>query len=290
MLKLIASALLIMSFVFPLTASAKAPQPGIGSEWVIGGVLANPAEPINKSIVSLGFCTATLVGERTVLTAAHCLDMEKPFKNGVVYAAGLTSGQPCAKTRVKEVAVSPGATYNPTKGFYYPDVVLLLLESPLCGAVPARLGERPVVTGDEIFSAGYGRGSVSKEIPTRVSLRAISKTDDTLEKLYADLAPLIPNLESNLRGIRRNGFSNYNAAVAITPGESMCPGDSGGPTYRDPHNGSGVVELVGVNGAIIGHELRGREECEYGFLQLYTPVAPFIPWIRLQSNEWNARL
>ena len=253
---------------------------------VIGGSIVNPVEPINKSIVYLGNCTATLVGERTVVTAAHCLDLERPFVYGVVHSAG-QSGRECAKARVEAINQAPGAVFNKMRGYFIPDILLLKLETPLCGAVPAALGERPVAVGEVFRAAGYGSGSVSKVLPTRLDLRALSKTDGSFEALYNDvLSANDPKAERQREMIRKASFSHYDLAIGANAGETLCNGDSGGPVYRE---GGNVVELVGINGAIVPHELKGPAACHNGFMQLYTPVAPYISWIRAKSAEWDAQ-
>jgi hypothetical protein len=249
---------------------------------IIQGERVQPSEAITGSVLKLrmigGSCTGTALSNNVVITAAHCPDL-----GGAVLAVGHLAGRQveCGVAEVEEVAYTPGAAVN-EKGSHIPDVALLKLKTPLCGITPAKLRETPARSGEFIVAAGYGKGTITQDRPDRVALRTISVKE--IASAYADAVAADPLMQEAVDYFTKVISQHYEFALPVNDKTSLCNGDSGGPVYQEI---DGETRLIGVNGAIAGHPLKGTSECKYGYLQMYTPVAPYADWIDAKVAEWN---
>lgn len=249
---------------------------------IIQGERVQPAEAITGSVLKLrmigGTCTGTALSSTVVITAAHCPDIA-----GAVLAVGHLAGEQldCGIAEVEEVAYVPGSIVN-EKGSHIPDVALLKLKTPLCGITPAKLRAAPAKAGEIIQAAGYGKGTITQDRPDRVALKTIEAKD--IATAYADAVLEDPLMQDAVTYFTEVASLFYSFALPVAAQSSLCNGDSGGPVYQEIN---GETRLIGVNGAIAGHPMKGTPECKYGYLQMYTPVAPYAPWIEAQMAEWS---
>lgn len=249
---------------------------------IIQGERVQPAEAITGSVLKLrmigGSCTGTALSSTLVLTAAHCPDL-----GGAVLAAGHLAGNKteCAVAEVEEVAYAPGAVRN-EKNSHLPDIALLKLKTPLCGITPAKLRASPITIGETLLAAGYGKGTITQDRPDRVALRTIAAKD--IAAAYADAVAENPRMQEAVEYFSTVVSQYYDFALPVNDKSSLCNGDSGGPVYQEIN---GETRLVGVNGAIANHPLKGTPECKFGYLQMYTPVAPYSAWIESKMAEWK---
>lgn len=274
-------------FALALVAFISTPAPTFAGfvtppQAIIKGERVQPAEAITGSVLKLrmigGSCTGTALSSTVVITAAHCPDL-----GGAVLAAGHLAGTraECGISEVEEVAYVPGATLN-EKNSHLPDVALLKLKTPLCGITPAKLRANSAVAGETLLAAGYGRGTVTQDRPDRVALRAIPVSE--IATAYADAVAENPRMKEAVEYFSTVVSQYYEFALPVNDKSSLCNGDSGGPVYQEIN---GETRLVGVNGAIANHPLKGTPECKFGYLQMYTPVAPYSAWIESKLEEWK---
>jgi hypothetical protein len=161
------------------------------SSNVINGHVTN-AFP---SVGWLGGCTATLIGRRTVLTAAHCVSANG--QAGTFCSDGFCVGGTYYKH----------PNYNPD-GFFN-DIAVLRLDSDfqaLSGIIPTRIASSAPREG-EYFQI-YGFGCTNRET------RAGTGTKRVGTNFLFDVDPL------------KIQYDDEDGALA-------CPGDSGGPLFRN---------------------------------------------------------
>ncbi len=187
------------------------------------------------------YCTATLIGSRSVLTAAHCVEA------GGEYSFELEQGIYPAQ----EVIIHPLFALNislpelPGAGsvWYDNDLGVALLSEEVLGLRPAGLLLEPPQLGEAITLVGFGS---STQGTSRIKHRA-----------------------ENVIGALGEKYLLYGDSLGLTGGPATtCSGDSGGPTFIMRE---GMELLVGA------HSMSGPS-CEgYGYDMR---VGYFIDWIK----------
>jgi hypothetical protein len=263
-------ALRIAAFLLPLSFAPAA-------RAIVGGTQIAAGEAAKKSIVNIkmynGMCTGTLVAPHTVLAAAHCRDLFGNVEIAAYIGAGTTA--PCDIAEVEEVAFAPDAVRELPLRVHAPDILLIRLKTPMCSPAPASLDFTPLNPGEILFGAGHGQGNKEFGAAERFALQVIAS-----DEARAQVSPVDENAELLLTA----GAKTYLYGVPVVTGSSFCHGDSGGPVYNES---SGEMRVRGVNGAILPNEAKGSAQCDYSYLQILTPIAPYKDWIQSKIAEWN---
>ncbi len=181
-----------------------------------------------RSARGSGSCSGTLIAERAVLTAAHCV---RSTSHGEHRVRSVRVGNPAGRTTrapVERVAVDPDFDVaHPERGH---DAAVLVLREPVTGRAMPRLAsaeDDPTEQGTRLTVFGFGLTRRGRAIVRSRRLRSVS---------FEYLSPF-------------HCFSGDVARMATTrmcaatPDGGVCPGDSGSGAIRDV---DGTKILVGI--------------------------------------------
>lgn len=161
------------------------------------------------------FCTATLVGPRVILTAAHCIDMKLPngaFQLRSIGVRTTKDGQVVASTSCAVSAAYLSKSYNHPSPRNSHDYALCELseEIPVRAEV-INLDTKAAAVGKKLMLAGYG-----------------CTYDAQLREVRQNLLLVGVNVRSGMDSgwLTLGGKIGTNAAL-------LCSGDSGGAVYAD---------------------------------------------------------
>ncbi|NWZ87205.1 FA9 factor, partial [Poecile atricapillus] len=233
-----------------------------GSDSMKGEV---PWQVLLVNSKGLGFCGASIINEKWVVTAAHCL---KPgYTHNITAVAGehdLRSEEHTEQRR-RVVRLLPHPTYNASINEYHNDIALLELERPFIFnsyVTPVCLGSREF--SNALLRQGMGTVSGWGKLFFR------GRTATTLQVLKVPFVDRPTCLKSTSTSILQNMF----CAGFPSGGKDTCEGDSGGPHTTEIE---GTWFLTGITS--------WGEQCALpGKYGIYTRVSKYVKWIKQNTR------
>lgn len=243
----------IVWLILELTGALKTPDPS-KSTSIVGGELV-PGDMTIPFIVSLQtkkglhFCGATIISDRAIVTAAHCVKYGPPGR--IQIGSKQIRGKKAIYRTKYKVKYHPGAY-----GLGVNDIAVILLDTPL----PAKYA--PAIVNSKVASnapglvprvAGWGYTSEGTGI-TQKDMRYVDVPIVTKAVCDAGYAP------------KKTNNSNICAGYA-QGGKDSCQGDSGGPLFFPKTN-----TLIGVVSWGVGCARPNK----YG---VYMKVSDYRSWL-----------
>ena len=245
---------------------------GSAADAVVGGQAAAVGDSIRHSIVEISGpgCSGVVIANRAVLTAAHCT-VDLPL---LVVVLKSSLYQDCSHARVDDVFYPPGEKSVSIGGQDWPtpDLAVIRLQTPLCGAKPAALSAEPLSPGKLVRTAGYSEGLWSGREADWIGVRILRSDPHFLMSLFS--SP--PSNPGQLHHMIQAEVPLFKFARPVKDTEAVCKGDSGGPVYTETGE---RVSIYGITSGVLWDPKIGNRGCDGSLIQLIVSIRPERSWI-----------
>ncbi|XP_028315575.1 coagulation factor IXa isoform X2 [Gouania willdenowi] len=232
---------------------------------IVGGEVVIPGEiPWQVALVAVPstqvFCGGSILSERWVITAAHCLgEAQDSFvirvgEHNIYISEGTEQDYD-----VLEQHIHP--RYNSTVSLYNHDIALLYLKEPISFSTLVR----PICIGPRAFSETLVRASSPATVSGWGRTRFLGSTAVTLQKVEV---PFTDRTECKLSSSARITPYMFCAGY-YDEAKDACQGDSGGPHTNSIHDTWFLTGIVSW----------GEECAKEGKYGVYTRVSLYYRWI-----------